>query len=89
MFLYNLAFVAGIAVIVWLLARKVSLKWFNWVLGLIGWGLLLLALQNYGASVLEAEPKAAAILLAIFGVPGLILLLLAYFLPLKKKAAEA
>jgi hypothetical protein len=86
MFPYYLTLVAGVAVITWLFAKKADLKWYEWLLGVIGWGLALYAFQNFGASNAEVEPRAAGLLLLIFGVPALIFLALAYFLPRGRKA---
>ncbi len=84
MFLYKLFTVAGFALAAWLLAKQVKLMWYEWLLGVLGWYLGSVALQNYGASIIETEPRAAGFLLAIFGVPALILLFLAYFLPMQR-----
>jgi uncharacterized membrane protein len=84
MFLYYLAVVVGIAAIVWLITRKVSLKWFEWLIGIVGYLLLLVALQNWATSFNEAEPRAAWFLLLIFGLPAVILLLVSWLLPFRR-----
>ena len=88
MTLYYLFLAAGFVFSTWLLAKQVQLTWVQWLLGVLGWLLGALALQNWAASLLEAEPRAAGFLLMIFGIPALILLALAWFLPTfgKKKA---
>jgi uncharacterized membrane protein len=55
---------------------KVSLKWYEWVLLVLGVILLLFSIQNYSASIEEIESRAATFLLLMFGLPGLIFALL-------------
>lgn len=64
------------AVIYWL-ATKHKFTWYEWVLAALGVILILFALQNYSASQLEYEPRAGSIMLWMFGLPGLILLIIA------------
>ena len=54
-----------------------KMKWYEWALAVLGVVLILFALQNYNASLLEYEPRAAGYLLMIFGLPGIILAVLA------------
>ena len=80
------------AAIFWLAtASKVKLTWYEWVLGVLGIILILFAIQNYSASQVELESKAAGLLLLIFGLPGLIFAVLAGVLAFLrgKKAAAA
>jgi hypothetical protein len=51
----------------------VKLAWFDWVLLAIAVIFFSLAIINYTGSLEELEPRAANILLAAFGLPGLIL----------------
>jgi uncharacterized membrane protein len=81
MLLYYLVAIIGVAGITWLAAKKVTIKWYEWLIGIVGYLLLLVALQNWGASFNEAEPRAAWILLLIFGLPAVILLVVAWLLP--------
>ena len=52
---------------------KVSFRWYEWLLVVLGVILILFAIQNYSASQLELEPRAGGIMLWLFGLPGLIL----------------
>jgi len=64
--------------IYWLATQsKFKLTWYEWVLGVIGIILILFTIQNYFASVAELEPRAAGFMVLLFGLPGLILLVLA------------
>jgi len=69
-----------IFLIIWLRSRGVNLAWYELLTGLLGIALLLFAYQNYQASVAEFEPTAPGMFLLVFGLPGLILLLLSVFL---------
>ncbi len=66
--------------ILWLRIRGISLKWYEYLLGFIGLVLLIFTLQNYEASVAELEPIAPTMFLLVFGIPGLIFLLITAFL---------
>jgi len=73
----------------YLAATKMSLTWYEWILAVLGVILILFAIQNYGASQVELEARAASMLLLLFGLPGLILAALGFVLPWMraKKAA--
>ncbi len=77
-----LGVVVGVGFI--LAARKVKLTWYEWLLAVLGTILILFAIQNYGASQLELEPRAASILLLMFGLPGVILAAIGFILPWRR-----
>ena len=52
---------------------SIKLAWFDWVLLVLAVVFFMLAIENYNGSMSELEPRAATVLLAAFGVPGLIL----------------
>ncbi|APH13078.1 dehalogenase [Dehalococcoides mccartyi] len=54
--------------------RKISLSWYEWVIGVLGLGLLLFTIQNYFGSLAEVEPKAAYMFLLVTGLPSIIVL---------------
>ena len=64
----------------WTRAKKIAVKWYEWVLGVIAVGLGLLALQNYYAFLREMEPQAAVVMLAVLGIPALVIAAIAVFL---------
>ena len=51
----------------------IKLAWFDWIFLVLAVIFFLLAIANYTGSMEELEPRAAGILLASFGIPGLIL----------------
>lgn len=61
---------------------RMRVRWYQWLLGIAGLALMLLALQNYFALQDELEFKMAGFALMAFGVPGVISALLAVFLPM-------
>ncbi|HEX9015896.1 MAG TPA: hypothetical protein VF960_07855 [Chloroflexota bacterium] len=72
---------------------KMRIRWYQWLLGVIAVGFLLLAVQNYFALLDELQPKMAGFALIAFGLPGVICAVLAGALPLvfrgKGKASDA
>ena len=64
-------FIVGIgllALALWLRNRKITIKWYEWLIGIIGLGLLLFMIQNIIGSVREMEipPPAYLFLINIF-----------------------
>lgn len=79
--LLGIALGSGLLLLVlWLKSRGVSIKWYEYLLGFLGLALLIFTWQNYQASIAEYEPNAPVMFLLVFGIPGLVLLLLATFL---------
>ena len=77
----------------WLRSRKIVIAWYVWLLAVVGLALLLFSIQNYLASTAGNEPTAPGMFLLVFGLPGIVLLALAFFLVWwrqfgKKKARE-
>jgi len=64
----------------WTRAHKIAVTWYEWLLGALGVGLGLLALQNYYAFLREMEPHAANVMLGLLGIPALVLAAIAVFL---------
>ena len=71
-----------VALVFWLRSRKIRVAWYEWLLGVLGLLSMVFSLQNYQASVAAFEPKAPGMFLLVFGLPGLILVLLAVALTL-------
>ena len=84
-FLVGLAFGAIlIALILWLRSKQIVVKWYEWFIGILGLLLLLLMIQNVAGSIREMETIAAWQFLWLIGVPALILLSLACWLPWRR-----
>ncbi len=59
---------------------QIKVSWYEWLLGIIGLALMLFSYQNYYTSRAEFEPVAPGRFLLIFGLPGLVLLVIAVLL---------
>jgi hypothetical protein len=76
--------VSFLGLVMGLRTRKISLSWYEWVIGVLGLGLLLFTIQNYFGSLAEVEPKAANMFLLVTGLPSLILLALVWQLVIRR-----
>lgn len=76
--------VALLALVVWLRSRKIVVKWYEWLIGALGIGLLLFAIQNFVGSLAEYEKIAAWTFLWVFSLPAIILLAVAWFMPWRR-----
>ena len=79
---------AGIMGLAWLLKIKgVKLTWYEWLLGIVGFFLVLMTIQNYFGSVAEYEQEAANMFLLVLGLPAVVLLALAWSLAWRRRSA--
>jgi uncharacterized membrane protein YeaQ/YmgE (transglycosylase-associated protein family) len=78
------------ALLIWLIGflkdKGITMKWYEWVIGLIGVALLLFTIQNYVGSLAELEPTAANMFLLVTGLPAVILLVVTWQLVVRHKA---
>ncbi len=61
----------------WLRGRNIMVKWYEWLIGAIGFLLLVFAIQNLFAAFEEMESTAAGMILLVFGLPAVILMAVA------------
>ena len=81
-FVIGLIIGAGLLILaLWLRSRKIVVRWYEWLIGALGLVLLLFTIQNFSASFAEYEEFAAWTFLWVFGVPAVIFLAVACFLP--------
>jgi len=75
----------------WLKNKGTKVTWYEWLITIIGLALIFFTIQNYFASIEEFWPKAANWFLLIGGLPGIIMLALAWTLISRhsKKAEKA
>jgi phosphatidylserine synthase len=74
-----IAFVLGVGLTVlwfWAKNKNVSIKWWEWVLGLLGVVLVSLTVQNIMAADYEEVSRTVVPFLLVTGLPGLILLVI-------------
>jgi ribose/xylose/arabinose/galactoside ABC-type transport system permease subunit len=68
---------AGIAVLaIWLRSKAVRVAWYEWLIAALGILLIMFSIENARASYAEFETVAALKSILIFGLPGLLLILL-------------
>ena len=78
------------AALFWFLSKNnFSLKWYEWLLGVIGLILLILTIQNFAGSFAEWEPRAAWIFLLVVGLPAAILLALPAVLAWRRFSSQS
>ena len=63
-----------LALVLWLRSRRIVVKWYEWLIGVLGLGLLLFTVHDFFASLAEHEEFAAWTFFWVFGVPAIILL---------------
>ena len=72
---------ALVTLALWLRGRRIVVRWYEWLIGVLGLGLLFFTIQNFLASFAEYEEYAAWTFLWVFGLPAIILLAIACILP--------
>jgi len=83
--LISLVFGAVLAtLILWLRSRKITLKWYEWLIGAIGIGILFYMIRNISGSLADNEARAAVAFLWLFGAPAIVLLAIAWLLPWRR-----
>ena len=65
---------AVIGLMAWMRSKNTSLTWYEWLLGILGVLLLILAIQNFTQSLWEIEAMAGWMMMLYFGLPGIIIL---------------
>jgi len=87
---FAIAFVLGaglVALVIWLRGSRVQVKWYEWLIGIIGLLLLIFTIQNLTGSLAEFNSTAAWLFLPITGLPALILLAVAWQLVARRQRA--
>ena len=65
------------ALFLWLRQNNVSLTWYEWLIGIVGFLLLFFTIQNTWGSLYELESKAAMWMWLVTGLPAIILMVIA------------
>lgn len=83
--LIGLVIGAGLmALRLWLRKREITLKWYEWVIGVAGIGVLFYMIRNVSGSFADNEAKAAVTFLWLFGAPAIVLLAISWLLPWRR-----
>ena len=85
--LFIIGMVAGAGLmwlVFWLTQNKVAVRWYEWILGALGFILAVWAIHDFFASMAEYNEAAGRTLLWILGIPAIILLALAISLPWRR-----
>jgi len=69
---------------IWFRSKKMSLTWYEWLIGIVGVLLLFVTVQNFLGSVTESEIKPAYMILLFGGLPAVILLVLPWQLAARR-----
>jgi len=81
-FIIGLILGVGLLVLIlFLRTRKITVKWYEWLICAVGLLLLLFTIQNFSGSLAEHEEFAAWTFLWLSGVPSIILICISILLP--------
>ena len=73
------------AAIFYMRSKSIKLSWYEWLIGMIGFLLVIFSIQNFIAVRGEWETKAASMFLLVVGLPGLVLLAVAWQLAMRRQ----
>lgn len=78
--------VAGIAFLINVIRKNnVSVRWYEWLIGILGMVLFLFTIQNFYTAFEELAPKAAWMFLLVTGLPSLILMAISWQLVARRQ----
>ncbi len=82
--------VGGVIVwlVMWLREKRVAVKWWEWTIGGLGLLAIVLGIQHYVGSVAEGYSTPGLIGLAIFAIPGLVMILIINQLVIRRHTAN-
>ncbi|MDD5122824.1 MAG: dehalogenase [Dehalococcoidales bacterium] len=76
-----LAGIALLGLVIYIRYKNIDIRWYEWLLGALGIGLLLFTLQNMDAALKEHWEGTHLTFLLVFGAPALVLIALSATLP--------
>ena len=79
--------VAVLALVLWIRNNKVAIRWYEWLIAVIGLGLLLFSIPNFTSSFAEREPAAAWMFLLVLILPAVLLMAIAFQLVWRRSRA--
>ena len=66
--------IGGTLGVTWLRAKNISVKWYDWIIGVIGLLLFLFALQNFFAAFADFESGPAWVYIWAIGIPAIVIM---------------
>ena len=76
------------ALVFWMRSKGIKMTWYEWLIGIVGLLLVLFAAQNFIEVSAELNSTAASRFLLYVGLPGLILMVVAWQLAVRKQKAS-
>ena len=87
-FILGLFVAVGLTVLVmWLRNRGIAVTWYQWLIGAVGLLLVIGAIQHYLGTLSEGYTTPGLMGVLVFGLPGLILLAVAWQLTIRRQRA--
>jgi len=78
-----LAGAAILALVLWVRSKGWTITWYQWLIGIVGTAFLFLTVQHYFGSMREYVNLSANLGLLYFGIPAIVLLVLAWQLAVR------
>ena len=93
LFIFGMVIGAALmGLVFWLVQKRITVRWYEWIIGAFGFICAVWAIHDFFGSMAEYNEAAGRTLLWILGIPALVLLALAIFLPWRRvrkiKAAD-
>jgi len=88
---FLIALIVGIAagaLVLWTRSKDVRIAWYEWLIGIVGLLMLLFTIQNYFGIQDEFNSSGANLFLLVLGLPGLILMVVAWQLVARRQRAS-
>lgn len=76
------------ALIFWMRSKGIKMSWYEWLIGIVGLLLVLFAFQNFVEVRAEFNNAAANNFLLFVGLPGLILMVVAWQLTARRQRSQ-
>ena len=80
--------IALLGVVQWMRNNKVSLTWYEWLLGIVGFALLIFTIQNFFALRGEDLAIPSWFTLLLLGVPAIVMLAITWQLVSRKQRSN-
>jgi len=88
---FLIALIVGIAagaLVLWTRSKDIRIAWYEWLIGIVGLLMLLFTIQNFIGINSEFNSAGANLFLLVLGLPGLILMLVAWQLVVRRQRAS-